>query len=174
MQALLPGSVSKYCLQQSPIPVIVVRPSPKREKKKKKRLADPTRRSYNHILEMSERRGSHIFDRKSSAESSTARLPDEEAAVAAALGLPPSYQNSRTSLSTSERSGSVSQEDASSTGESPDAAAVSSPLPDSVDNTESEGEDGDDEAEKEHELAGLSKTNIPVIVTEDETERLHS
>lgn len=66
MQSLLPGSVSKYCLQQSPIPVIVVRPSTKREKKKKKRLADPSRRSYNQILEMSERRGSHIFeDRKS-------------------------------------------------------------------------------------------------------------
>lgn len=171
VQALLPGSVSKYCLQQSPIPVIVVRPSPKREKKKKKRLADPTRRSYNHILEMSERRGSHIFDRKSSAESSTARLPDEEAAVAAALGLPPSYQNSRTSLSTSERSGSVSHEDASSTGESPDAA-VTSPLPNSVDNTESEGDDGDeadDEKEKEDQPVYSSNTNIPLIVTEDDT-----
>ncbi|KAH3137040.1 hypothetical protein KXV82_000923 [Aspergillus fumigatus] len=51
VQGLLPGSVSKYCLQQSPIPVIVVRPTTKREKKKKKRQADPTRRSYNQILE---------------------------------------------------------------------------------------------------------------------------
>ncbi|ODM16645.1 hypothetical protein SI65_08152 [Aspergillus cristatus] len=99
MQSLLPGSVSKYCLQQSPIPVIVVRPSTKREKKKKKRLADPSRRSYNHILELSERRGSHIFDPSSSTDSSVARLPDEEAAVAKALGLPPSYANSRGSLS---------------------------------------------------------------------------
>lgn len=87
MQGLLPGSVSKYCLQQSPIPVIVVRPTTKREKKKKKRLADPARRNYNHILEMSERRGSHIFDRSSSRDSSVSKLPDEEAAVAAALGL---------------------------------------------------------------------------------------
>ena len=128
---------------------------------------------------MSERRGSHIFDRKSSAESSTARLPDEEAAVAAALGLPPSYQNSRTSLSTSERSGSVSHEDASSSGESPDAAAAaaaaaaagSHPLPDSVYNTESEGEgdDADDEKEKEDQPVYSSKTNIPLIVTEDDT-----
>ena len=104
MQSLLPGSVSKYCLQQSPIPVIVVRPSTKREKKKKKRLADPSRRSYNQILEMSERRGSHIFDPSSSADSNVARLPDEEAAVAKVLGLPQSYTNSRSSLSTSERS----------------------------------------------------------------------
>ncbi|KAL3490513.1 hypothetical protein BJX62DRAFT_137568 [Aspergillus germanicus] len=109
VQGLLPGSVSKYCLQRSPIPVIVVRPSTKREKKKKKRLADPTRRSYNHILELSEQRGSHIFSAPSSRNSSVAKLPDEEAAVAAALGLPQSYTASRTSLSTSERS-SVSQE----------------------------------------------------------------
>ncbi|CAL5869482.1 uncharacterized protein PFLUO_LOCUS3711 [Penicillium psychrofluorescens] len=109
VHSLLPGSVSKYCLQQSPIPVIVVRPSPKREKKKKKRRADPTRRSYNHILEMSSRRGSRIFDASSSTESSTSKLPDEEAAVAEALGLPASYANSRTSLS--DRS-SLSHEDA--------------------------------------------------------------
>ncbi|KAL4785792.1 hypothetical protein BJX76DRAFT_161714 [Aspergillus varians] len=104
VQGLLPGSVSRYCLQRSPIPVIVVRPSPKREKKKKKRLADPNRRSYNHILELSERQGSHIFSAPSSRNSSVSKLPDEEAAVAAALGLPQTYTNSRTSLSTSERS----------------------------------------------------------------------
>lgn len=34
IQGLLPGSISKYCLQNSPVPVIVVRPSAKREKKK--------------------------------------------------------------------------------------------------------------------------------------------
>ncbi|KAJ5759650.1 hypothetical protein N7520_006806 [Penicillium odoratum] len=106
VHSLLPGSVSKYCLQQSPIPVIVVRPSPKREKKKKKRRADPTRRSYNHILEMSEQRGGRIFDTSSSAESSGSKLPDEEAAVAEALGLPATYshENSRSSLSVSDRS----------------------------------------------------------------------
>ncbi|KAL4880682.1 hypothetical protein BJY04DRAFT_69779 [Aspergillus karnatakaensis] len=104
VQGLLPGSVSKYCLQRSPIPVIVVRPSTKREKKKKKRMADPSRRSYNHILELSERQGSHIFSAPSSRNSSVSKLPDEEAAVAAALGLPQAYTTSRTSLSTSERS----------------------------------------------------------------------
>ncbi|KXG54004.1 UspA [Penicillium griseofulvum] len=112
VHSLLPGSVSKYCLQQSPIPVIVVRPSPKREKKKKKRRADPTRRSYNHILEMSEQRGSQIFGASSSNDSSTSKLPDEEAAVAEALGLPASYSNaaSRSSLSVSDRS-SISHDD---------------------------------------------------------------
>ena len=33
IQGLLPGSVSKYCLQNSPVPVVVVRPEEKREKK---------------------------------------------------------------------------------------------------------------------------------------------
>ena len=50
LQGLLPGSVSKYCLQNSPVPVVVVRPGAKREKKKKKRLADPSRRSYADVM----------------------------------------------------------------------------------------------------------------------------
>ncbi|THW23224.1 hypothetical protein D6C98_04441 [Aureobasidium pullulans] len=53
-QGLLPGSVSKYCLQHSPVPVIVVRPSSKRDKKKRKRLQDPTRRGYRDILDKSD------------------------------------------------------------------------------------------------------------------------
>lgn len=131
VHSLLPGSVSKYCLQQSPIPVIVVRPSPKREKKKKKRRADPTRRNYNHILEMSEQRGSQIFGASSSNDSSTSKLPDEEAAVAEALGLPASYSNtaSRSSLSVSDRS-SISHSDSDSTypiRNSLDAVVMASP-----------------------------------------------
>jgi hypothetical protein len=49
-KGVLPGSVSKYCLQHSPVPVVVVRPSQKRQKKKAKREADPTRRSYRDLL----------------------------------------------------------------------------------------------------------------------------
>ncbi|KAJ8097810.1 hypothetical protein POJ06DRAFT_260169 [Lipomyces tetrasporus] len=52
-QGLLPGSISKYCLQHSPVPVIVVRPGEKRLKKKEKRLADPSRRTYMDIVENS-------------------------------------------------------------------------------------------------------------------------
>jgi hypothetical protein len=62
------GSVSKYCLQYSPVPVIVVRPSSKRESKKRKRLQDPTRRSYRDILDKSEDaprgRGGHLLDER--------------------------------------------------------------------------------------------------------------
>lgn len=94
MQGLLPGSVSKYCLQRSPIPVIVVRPTTKREKKKKKRLADPTRRSYNNILQLSEQRGSGLFSPTVDSANSVATLPNEEAeAVADAVGLPRRFRN---------------------------------------------------------------------------------
>lgn len=53
ISGLVPNSMSKWCLQNSPVPVIVVRPDRKRTKAKKKRLADPTRRSYLEILEKS-------------------------------------------------------------------------------------------------------------------------
>ncbi|WBW71412.1 Usp (universal stress protein) family protein [Schizosaccharomyces osmophilus] len=49
------GSVSKFCLQRSPIPVIVVRPDRKRMRSKNKRLKDKTRKSYMEILEKSGR-----------------------------------------------------------------------------------------------------------------------
>ncbi|GAB7346211.1 hypothetical protein MBLNU457_4946t1 [Dothideomycetes sp. NU457] len=63
---LMPGSVSKYCLQHSPVPVIVVRPLSKRDKKKRKRMQDPTRRGYRDILDKSEdvAEGGHILDER--------------------------------------------------------------------------------------------------------------
>jgi len=92
IQGLLPGSVSKYCLQNSPVPVIVVRPSAKREKKKRKRRADPNRRSYLDILNQSSARGSQILDKVEAGQQ-----PQEVEAVAVleALGVSPAYVDSR-------------------------------------------------------------------------------
>ncbi|OJD24034.1 hypothetical protein ACJ73_04609 [Blastomyces percursus] len=87
MQGLLPGSVSKYCLQQSPIPVIVVRPSTKREKKKQKRLANPTRQRYDHVLRLNDMKSGRLFDKSRSTDSIVTKLPEEEAAVAHAIGV---------------------------------------------------------------------------------------
>ena len=96
------GSVSKYCLQYSPVPVIVVRPSSKREAKKRKRLQDPSRTGYRDILDKSDDasrgRGWHLLDaqnRKSVVGGELGALgqldsagdPDEEARrVAEAIG----------------------------------------------------------------------------------------
>ena len=86
IQSLLPGSVSKYCLQNSPVPVVVVRPEEKREKKKKKRLADPSRQNYSSILDRTNASGSGAFEgsiQPSAGEASE----NEAAAVAKAIGL---------------------------------------------------------------------------------------
>ena len=83
------NSFSKWCLQYSPIPVVVVRPTEKRMKKKKKRDADPTRQDYARILKES---GLDEHETGSGSKNSIFEItntPDVEAhAVAAALGLP--------------------------------------------------------------------------------------
>ncbi|KAJ4349949.1 uncharacterized protein N0V89_008570 [Didymosphaeria variabile] len=87
-QGLLPGSVSKYCLQHSPVPVIVVRPSSKRNKARNKRALDPNRHSYKDLLEKS----GHLIDtdaRSFNVDDSRQASEDEAAAVAAAIGYRP-------------------------------------------------------------------------------------
>jgi hypothetical protein len=90
-QGLLPGSVSKYCLQHSPVPVIVVRPSSKRDKARSKRALDPNRHAYKDLLEKSGSSG-HLMDadlRNLHTEDSRHPSDDEAAAVAAAIGYKP-------------------------------------------------------------------------------------
>ncbi|KAK9460284.1 uncharacterized protein V1516DRAFT_712352 [Lipomyces oligophaga] len=74
-QGLLPGSISKYCLQHSPVPVIVVRSSEKRQKKKLKRQADPNRRGYMDIVEGSKYASVRKFDDGSG---SLSQIPSRE------------------------------------------------------------------------------------------------
>ena len=92
IQGLLPGSVSKYCLQHSPVPVIVVRPTYKRERKKKKRQADPSRKNYLDILQKSGTQGTHALDPNNKdavpGDLTLTPLEKEAEAVAAAIGLP--------------------------------------------------------------------------------------
>jgi hypothetical protein len=86
------NSFSKWCLQYSPIPVVVVRPTEKRNKKKNKRGADPSRQDYARIL-----KDSGIDEHETDSGSHSVALeisntPDGEAhAVAAALGLPAAF-----------------------------------------------------------------------------------
>lgn len=44
--------MSKYCLQHSPVPVIVVHPFYRRQHRKQKREKDPDRQSYIHLLKL--------------------------------------------------------------------------------------------------------------------------
>jgi hypothetical protein len=86
------NSFSKWCLQYSPVPVVVVRPTEKRMKKKKKRVADPTRQDYIRILRES---GIEQHETEAGTKNSIfeeANHPDVEAyEVAAAVGLQAGY-----------------------------------------------------------------------------------
>ncbi|KAI0597722.1 universal stress protein family [Biscogniauxia sp. FL1348] len=84
------SSFSKYCLQYSPVPVVVVRPTEKREKKKAKRAHDPGRQSYIQMLAGQK----HEADSENGSvyELEPHLTPDEEAhRVAVAVGLPAAY-----------------------------------------------------------------------------------
>ena len=71
--------------------MVVVRPTEKREKKKKKRLADPTRRGYLNILEKSGATGGQMLDKterdKLVGASGGEASETEAQAVAKAIGL---------------------------------------------------------------------------------------
>ncbi|RMZ85971.1 hypothetical protein DV737_g21, partial [Chaetothyriales sp. CBS 132003] len=90
MQGLLPGSVSKYCLQHSAVPVIVVRPSSKRMKKKMKRRQETGKSLYASMVEQAQRvGGSHLYDKGAQKlVMSTEATKQESAAVAKAIGQP--------------------------------------------------------------------------------------
>jgi hypothetical protein len=84
----MPGSVSKYCLQHSPVPVIVVRPTSKRMKKKKKRQEESGRNLYSTMVEQAQRvGGGHLYDRRSIAALPPNVATEQEAdAVTKAIG----------------------------------------------------------------------------------------
>lgn len=58
------NSFSKYCLQYSPVPVVVVRPTEKRTKKKAKRANDTSRQTYLSMLAATQ--GKHEADSEAS------------------------------------------------------------------------------------------------------------
>lgn len=74
-KGLLPGSVSKWCLQHSPIPVVVVKPESKREQSKSKREADPTQLSYLDIISAHSDETPKVYDHMSSSNLLAPQLP---------------------------------------------------------------------------------------------------
>lgn len=184
------GSVSKYCLQYSPVPVIVVRPSSKRESKKRKRLQDPSRTGYRDILDKSEDAprglGSHLLDKKNRYSITGADLgplghlsgpndPDEEARrVAEAIG----YRGARASTVGAERSSShppettrVSSPPQERLMKSPTFGAASSPEVSDEEEEEVDSEDPLAEALRpEDEAAKLAYERALRVHTEEDQE----
>ncbi len=87
------NSFSKYCLQYSPVPVVVVRPDDKRKKKKDKRNNDSSRQTYANLLSQNPL-GKHEADSENSSVYALENgiSADEEAhRVARAIGLPAAF-----------------------------------------------------------------------------------
>ena len=84
-QGLLPGSVSKYCLQNSPVPVIVVRPNAQRARTKRKREKNPHRHGYKDLLDKAGTDSTDLFDNVN--QEGSPASDDEAAAVAKAIGI---------------------------------------------------------------------------------------
>lgn len=93
------NSFSKYCLQYCPVPVVVVRPTEKRERKKSKRMHDENRQTYAKLLPG----GKHEADSESgSLYELEVKLPQDEEAheIARVLGLPASFDPTIKPIST--------------------------------------------------------------------------
>ncbi|KOS16767.1 Universal stress protein A family protein [Escovopsis weberi] len=145
------NSFSKYCLQYSPVPVVVVRPTEKRIKKKVKRSQDNTRHTYLSML--SATHGKHEADSEASStyEMEVQISADEEARqVARVLGLPAAFDptlkplQSRTPKSPDLSSGAPATLEPS---EKLRGVNVASPL--SAPNSDDEDDEDDDELEFE-------------------------
>lgn len=74
-KGLLPGSVSKWCLQHSPIPVVVVKPKSKLEGKRLKREANPHKISYLEMVEQHPSETPKIYPQNSSNRTLNPQIP---------------------------------------------------------------------------------------------------
>lgn len=149
------SSFSKYCLQYSPVPVVVVRPDEKRLKKKSKRTQDPSRQSYAQMLQHNG--GKHEADTRNSGlfELESRISPDEEAhRVAAAIGLPARFDPTIKAfhISNSRRSSPAnSRRSSPAPMHSPLARRAASPSVRSATNDSGDDDSGDDDDEFEAE-----------------------
>ncbi|EQL02186.1 universal stress protein [Ophiocordyceps sinensis CO18] len=139
-------SFSKYCLQYSPVPVVVVRPTEKRIKKKVKRANDATRQTYLGMLAATHGRHEADSSASSTYELEIQNSPDEEAhQVAKVLGLPAKYDPTIKPLASSLRPRSR----ASSPPPSVDLLRAADASPTSVGCESYDDDDDDDDAEFE-------------------------
>jgi len=169
------NSFSKYCLQYSPIPVVVVRPDDKRLKKREKRNQDPSRQSYAAMLAYNA--GRHEADSEASSvyEFEKGISADEEAhRVAAAIGLPakfdPTIKPYKPRDPTRRRSSPSSLASGRATSQSPP------PTPGPNESGDEESGDDEDEFEVEavsgHQLSADARKKAGL--EREQKERLHA
>jgi hypothetical protein len=172
------NSFSKYCLQYSPIPVVVVRPDDKRLKKKEKRSQDPTRQSYAAMLAYNS--GRHEADSEASSvyEFEKGISADEEAhRVAAAIGLPARFDPTIKPYNPREapRRRSSPSRSSPSRGSERTTSISPPPTPLAVDSGEEDSGDDDEfevEAVSGQQLAAGARKQQSGL--EEQKERLHA
>jgi nucleotide-binding universal stress UspA family protein len=164
------NSFSKYCLQYSPVPVIIVRPTEKRNKKKEKRANDASRRTYLGMLAAT--RGKHEADSEaSSAYTLEAKISADEEAhqVAKVLGLPASFDPTIKPLSPSlmaPRTGSRASSPGPSPAPSPESTRLVNPRAESDDDDDDDDDDefevmtGEHALDKQQKLDQLHKMEV--------------
>ncbi|KAK7742018.1 hypothetical protein SLS53_004604 [Cytospora paraplurivora] len=151
------NSFSKYCLQYSPVPVVVVRPDEKRQKKRDKRDNDPEKRSYRQMLQAN--KGIHEADSDTAADwqiESKLSADEEAGKVARALGLPATFdptlkrfkpERQRSSLGVSKTAGEPGRLIATPTITPITSAANSEDEASGDEDEEGDGEEGEGEFE---------------------------
>ncbi|KAF5095078.1 hypothetical protein D0Z03_001919 [Geotrichum reessii] len=118
-KGLLPGSVSKWCLQHSPIPVVVVKPTQKRENKKAKREANPNKMAYIDMIAAHPDERTKVYQMHSSSTMLSPRLPSFLNHAAFSMSTPTLFGASSPMLSAAASTSSVV------TGASDDNAGIS-------------------------------------------------
>ncbi|KAH6624713.1 hypothetical protein B0J18DRAFT_186874 [Chaetomium sp. MPI-SDFR-AT-0129] len=168
------NSFSKYCLQYSPIPVVVVRPDDKRLKKKEKRSQDPGRQSYAAMLAYNS--GRHEADSEASSvyEFEKGISADEEAhRVAAAIGLPARFDPTIKPYQPRDSSRRRSSPSGHSTGRTTSLSPP--PMPLAAESGEDESGDEEDEFEVEAVSNGkFDDEDREQTGLEEKKQRLHA
>ncbi|KAH0437638.1 hypothetical protein CcaCcLH18_03758 [Colletotrichum camelliae] len=155
------NSFSKYCLQYSPVPVVVVRPTEKREKKKNKRQNDSERQTYVKMLSATGGKHEADSERSSMYEVEMRHTPDEEAhQVAKALGLPASFDPT---IKPIDPNSFLQPRGYSNLSQTTSAASAKAPP-----STAGDSDDDDDEEEDEFEVVSGDQ-----LINSNQKERLH-
>jgi len=154
------NSFSKYCLQYSPVPVVVVRPDDKRLKKKEKRTQDPSRHSYAAMLAHNDGKHEADSDVNSVFELEKGISADEEAHhVAAAIGLPARFDPTIKPLNT--RLAGPTRSPSSMLYSSTGRMSASPPPPTPSQNSQNDSDDDDSSNdEEEYEVEAVSAQKV--------------
>ncbi|KAK3322235.1 hypothetical protein B0H66DRAFT_195383 [Apodospora peruviana] len=175
------NSFSKYCLQYSPVPVVVVRPDDKRLRKKEKRTNDPGRQSYLQML--AHNSGKHEADSEASSiyELERGISADEEAhRVAAAIGLPAAFDPTIKPFEARNPNQRRSSPSPSALPTSPLATHTTStsPAPPTTGTESGDDDSGDDEDEYEVEAVSteqsMAKGRQMTAQEREQKQRLHA